>query len=157
LLVESCKSPSSSFTVLHRVSCISRACLRERRLEQDRRGIQMGSVYAPRGRICSSFMLGISEQLSPSDGSGQCNKVQHRNCVNVRFYDMNAFSAKVHFRPIFMRVACMFTSSSRNASYGFVNRRSSVQSRPLAPPNREFFLQTGASNISAAQNELEPL
>jgi len=62
-----------------------------------------------------------------------CNRVQHQKCVKVRFYDRSAQPTEPPLRALFMRVWCTFVLSSRSGEFGFVNRRSWVQSPPLAP------------------------
>ena len=43
-------------------------------------------------RTTTQNSLALLKRVSRSTG-----RVQHRNCVNVRFYDMKAISAKVQF------------------------------------------------------------
>ena len=51
----------------------------------------------------------------------------------MRFRVLGTLPIEMQFEAMFMRVSCMFVQWSRKGINGFVNRRSSVQVRQLAP------------------------
>lgn len=81
---------------------------------------------------------------SRNRASEHCNRVQQSKCAIVHFCRKLAQSQKTLIRAMVVRLSCMFVHSSRRVNTGFVNRWSSVRSRPLAPIDNKGFTNATA-------------